>query len=196
MRIVDLLFRGNCDIIEVRKWKGNVLMDILSITSVSELKKIIADCKKRICEINPYGNLKEMSNKEFGEGWSEKYILSKVPLLKKDNSIGHDMFSEKYGRIEVKSARLPLTTITYNQCHPYECEYFLFVNYDTENGGEEIFFVPSKDILNEELFSKSKQHSRTEESCYTISGSTKKNKQSLTQYRFMTFSDLNNYLEV
>ena len=58
------------------------------------------------------------------------------------------MFSEKYGRVEVKSARLPLKTITYNQCHPYECEYFLFVNYDTENGGEEIFFIPSKDIIN------------------------------------------------
>ena len=70
----------------------------------------------------------------------------------------YNVLSEKYGRIEVKSARLPLKTITYNQCHPYECEYFLFVNYDTENGGEEIFFVPSKDIINEQLFSKSKHH--------------------------------------
>ena len=102
---------------------------------------------------------------------------------------------KKYGRIEVKSTRLPLKTITYNQCHPYECEYFLFVNYDTENGGEEIFFIPSKDIINEQLFSKSKQHSRMEESCYTISDSTKKNKQS-SRYCFMTFSELNKFLEV
>ncbi len=171
-------------------------MDLSNITSISELRQIINECEKRILEINPYGNLKSMSNKEFGERWSEPYILSKVPNLQKDNSTGHDMCSEKYGRVEVKSARLPLTTITYNQCHPFECEYFLFVNYDTENGGEEIFFVPSKDILNEKLFSKSKQHSRQEEGCYTVSGSTKKNQQSLSNYRFSNFTELNNFLEV
>lgn len=171
-------------------------MDLSKITSVSELRQIITECEKRISELNPYGNLKNLSNKAFGEEWSEQYILSQVPSLRKDNSAGHDMFSEKYGRVEVKSARLPLKTITYNQCHPYECEYFLFVNYDTENGGEEIFFVSSKDIINEQLFSKSKQHSRMEESCYTISGSTKKNKQSFARYRFMTFSELNKFLEV
>lgn len=171
-------------------------MDLSKITSVSELRQIIAECEKRISELNPYGNLKSLSNKAFGEEWSEPYILSQVPALRKDNSAGHDMFSEKYGRVEVKSARLPLKTITYNQCHPYECEYFLFVNYDIENGGEEIFFIPSRDIINEQLFSKSKQHSRIEESCYTISGSTKKNKQSFSKYRFMTFSELNKFLEV
>lgn len=171
-------------------------MDLSKITSISELKQIIKNCEKRILEINPYGNLKSLSNKAFGEEWSEPYILSQVPALKKDNSAGHDMFSEKYGRVEVKSTRLPLTQITYNQCHPYECEYFLFVNYDTEKGGEEIFFVPSKDILSESLFSKSKQHSRKEEGCYTVSGSTKKNKQSLSQYRFSSFSELNKFLEV
>lgn len=116
-------------------------MDLSKITSVSELRQIIAECEKRISELNPYGNLKSLSNKAFGEEWSEPYILSQVPALRKDNSAGHDMFSEKYGRVEVKSARLPLKTITYNQCHPYECEYFLFVNYDTENGGEKRYFL-------------------------------------------------------
>lgn len=51
-------------------------MDLSKITSVSELRQIIAECEKRISELNPYGNLKSLSNKAFGEEWSEPYILS------------------------------------------------------------------------------------------------------------------------
>lgn len=56
-------------------------MDLSKITSISELKQIIKNCEKRILEINPYGNLKSLSNKAFGEEWSEPYIfLVKFPL--------------------------------------------------------------------------------------------------------------------
>lgn len=171
-------------------------LDFSSITSVEELQNIIEQCEKRIEEINPYGNLKSLSNKKFGEEWSESFILKRCPNLQKDNSRGHDMISKKFGRIEVKSSRLPCQSITYNQCHPLECEYFLFVNYDTINGSEEIFLVPSKDFMNEELFSKSIQHSRTDSSCYSMRGSTKKNKESLKQYQFENFEKLNKFLEI
>lgn len=133
---------------------------------LEELEKELKRIKNRIKELNPYASLKEMSNKEFGEGWSEKYILSKCPFFKADNGLGHD-FIYQLGTVEVKSSRLPCKQITYNQCHPNECDFFLFINYDTTNGIEEVYFVPSDDILNETIFSKSKQHSR-DGSCYTI----------------------------
>ena len=69
-------------------------------------------------------------------------------------------------------------------------------NYDTIKGSEEIFLVPSKDFINEELFSKSIQHSRTDNSCYSMRGSTKKNKESLKRYQFESFEKLNKFLEI
>lgn len=52
-------------------------MDLSKITSISELKQIIKNCEKRILEINPYGNLKSLSNKAFGVS---HIFLVKFPL--------------------------------------------------------------------------------------------------------------------
>lgn len=159
-----------------------------------ENQKKIEELLERQKQLNPYYNLKLMSNKEFGEQWSESYILSQCSNLQKDNSRGHDFYNKNFGRIEVKSSRLPNKGVTYNQCHPYECEYFLFVNYNTIDGSEQIYFVPSEKILDSDLFSITKQHSRDEGTCYSMSGSTKKNKTSLGEFSFENFFVLNNYL--
>lgn len=157
-------------------------------------QKEIERLLERQKQLNPYYGLKLMSNKEFGEQWSEPYILLQCSNLQKDNSRGHDFYNEKFGRIEVKSSRLPNKGITYNQCHPYECEYFLFVNYNTIDGSEQIYFVPSEKVLDSSLFSITKQHSRDEGTCYSMSGSTKKNKASFETFYFESFIALNKYL--
>lgn len=166
---------------------------------INELKRLdeeIEKLKRRKLELNPFALLKEYSNKKFGEEFSEKYILEHCPSFKKDNSAGHDFYHDKYGRIEVKSARLPVArNITYNQCHLDEADYYLFANYDTESGGIELFFVPTKDLKNEKLFAKSLQHTRNEEeSCYTIQTS-QKNMKSFEKYRYNSFEELNKELE-
>lgn len=169
-------------------------MNETQLQRYNELLQIIKDAEEELLQLNPYARLKQMSNKEFGEQWSETYILSKIPHFQKDNSRGYDFLHPILGKVEVKSCRLPCSSITYNQCHPDECDHFLFVNYDTLNGSEIVYLVPSIDISNETIFSKSKQHSR-EGGCYTISGSTRKNATALSHYKIGTFEDLYNYME-
>lgn len=161
------------------------------LANQKEIERLLA----RQLELNPYASLKQLSNKEFGESWSESRIRAICHSFQKDNSRGHDFFHPILGRIEVKSARLPLKQITYNQCLPNECEYFLFVNYDTIEGTEEVFLVRSLDLLNKEEFSITKQHSRGDGDCYSVSGSLKKNKETLRKYFMGNLYELNNYLE-
>ena len=69
-------------------------------------------------KINPYSNLKSLSNKEFGEGFSENLIARQCPQLIHVSGKGYDFLSDKIGKIEVKSSRLPCKHITLNQLHP------------------------------------------------------------------------------
>lgn len=162
---------------------------------IKEYQLQIFELEKKIVELNPYGNLKKMSNKEFGESWSENYILSHCPSFDKVDTKGYDFRSARFGKVEVKSSRLPCQKITFNQCHLDEADYFLFVEYDTENISENIYFVPSKDLKNTELFSKSIQHNRSDEGCYSISGSNNKNKKSLACYKIENFEALEKKLQ-
>lgn len=161
------------------------------IKRIQEIKQLIAELQTELFQLNPYAELPYMSNKMFGEGWSEPYVLSKCDGLKKDNSAGHDFYSNKLGKVELKSSRLPNKGITYNQCHPYECDCFLFINYNTDDGTEEIYLVPSKDIVDSSLFSLSVQHSRTEGCCYSLNMKTQKNQKSLANYHIPNFETLN-----
>lgn len=163
-------------------------------TRIQEIKEQIEALKAELVILNPYAGLKEMSNKKFGEEWSESWILQHCPSLKKDNGRGHDIFGENLGRVEVKSTRLPCKQITFNQIHPYDCDYFLFVLYDTENATEEIFLVPSSDIIDTQKFSLTIQHQRVDNkemaNCFTMT-MTKKNKTSLEAYRLASWEELN-----
>ena len=161
-------------------------------TRLQELLAERARIDAEIAALNPYAGLKMLSNKEFGEGWSEPWILEHCPALKRNNGRGHDLYSKKLGRIEVKSTRLPCKQITFNQIHPHDCDTFLFVLYNTESGTEEIFLVPSLDLINQ--FSLSVQHQRVdngeEANCFTM-GMTKKNKALLEGYRTASWEELN-----
>ena len=141
--------------------------------------------------INPYSTLKSLSNKAFGEQWSEPYICSKCPNLIRRNGPGHDLWSEKLGRIEVKSSRLPCAKITFNQIHPQDCDYFLFVEYDTINGDQLIYLVPSADLLDTNKFHLSAQHDRNNGSCYSLNGNTARTRNSLLAYQYTSWEDLN-----
>lgn len=157
---------------------------------IEEINHIITQLKAEREALNPYANLKELSNKNFGEEWSEPYICSKCPSFEKKDQKGWDLWSDALGRVEVKSSRLPCKSITFNQCHPYDCDYFLFVEYDTEEITEHIFLVPSSDFFS---FSTSVQHTRNDREraeCFTLSGSTKKNVQLLEKYRVNGWEEL------
>ena len=160
---------------------------------IIEIRKQIAELEKELITLNPYAGLKSLSIKAFGEEWSEPWILQHCPNFTRDNGRGHDFYSEKLGRVEVKSARLPLKQITFNQIHPYDCDYFLFVLYDTEEGGETIYLVSSKDIIDKTKFSLSIQHQRVENkeeaNCFTM-GMTKKNKAALENYKVANWEEL------
>ena len=152
-----------------------------------EIDRLIEQLKAEKAAINPYANLKDFNNKTFGEAWSEPYICSQCPSFQRKDQKGWDLWSEALGRVEVKSSRLPCTQITFNQCHPYDCDYFLFVEYDTEEVTESIFLVPSSDFFN---FSISVQHSRHEANCFTLSGTTKHNVALLEKYRVRDWAEL------
>lgn len=157
---------------------------------IREIDEIIAKLKAEKESLNPYANLKDLSNKNFGEEWSEPYICSKCPSFERKDQKGWDLWSDALGRVEVKSSRLPCKQITFNQCHPYDCDYFLFVEYDTEEITENIFLVPSKDFF---TFGVSVQHSRGEKEqadCFTLSGTTKANKERLEHYRIQNWEEL------
>lgn len=150
---------------------------------IAEIDALIAKLKEEKLALNPYANLKDLSNKSFGEEWSEPYICSKCPSFEQKDQKGWDLWSESLGRVEVKSSRLPCSGITFNQCHPYDCDYFLFVEYDTVEICEHIFLVPATDFF---MFSIGVQHTRNDKEhaeCFTLSGTTKKNVQLLENYR-------------
>lgn len=149
------------------------------------LEKIDA-LKKEAEKINPYIFWKEKSNKEFGEKCSENYILSVVPNLQKNHGAGHDMRSEHYKTIEVKSCRMTYNSKwTMNQLHPSEADAYLFVWYNCETGTQEICFIPTVDLL--KLCKLNLQHG---DGCYTLS-STIKNKTALKNYMVSSWKELN-----
>ena len=163
---------------------------------IEELNKIIQDCKAEINSINPYYSLKEMSNKEFGEKWSENQIIKNCSSFEKVDSKGYDLFCKKLGRVEVKSSRLPCSQITFNQCHPKDCDYFLFVLYNTQEMSEDIFLVPSIDFMDDSIFTKTSQHDRGAGNCFSMNADSIKNKNSLEKYRIENFSELERFINV
>lgn len=143
---------------------------------------------------NPYADLKSMANKSFGEGWSEPWVASKCPSMVRDNHPGYDFSTVGLGRVELKSTRLPLTKITYNQCHPHDCDYFLFIDYDTINGTEDIYLMSSEDFM---LLHPSIQHERKsaeEGECFSATGCTcKRNAEILKSYKLRGWDELELY---
>lgn len=157
---------------------------------IQQIDKMIEELKQEKLRLNPYANLKDLSNKSFGEEWSESYICSKCPSFERCDQKGWDLFCEGLGRVEVKSSRLPCGQITFNQCHPYDCDYFLFVEYDTEKVEEHLFLVPADDFF---LFGVTVQHARENKeqaTCFTLSGSSRKNTALLEQYRISSWEAL------
>ena len=142
-------------------------------------------------KVNPYAHLKTLSNKSFGEGWSEPWVASKCPSMIQDRHAGYDFSTIGLGRVELKSTRLPLKKITYNQCHPHDCDYFLFIDYDTVNGTEDIYLMPSEDLS---LIHPSIQHERKsaeEGECFSVTGSScKRNAKILKKYKLNSWDEL------
>lgn len=140
---------------------------------------------------NPYMNLKSMANKSFGEGWSEVWVANKCPSLVSDRHPGYDFISKHLGRVELKSTRLPLTKITYNQCHPHDCDYFLFIDYNTQDGTEDIFLLPSANFFDIHPSIQHERKSAEEGACFSATGcSCKRNKVILEQYRVASWEEL------
>lgn len=152
-----------------------------------EIDKQIAELLTEKEAINPFSNLKNMNNKTFGEEFSEPFIISKCPNLIKDNSAGHDVRTVGGELWEIKSCRLPLKKITFNQCHPLECDKFLFALYDTEEGDVLLYLIPSKDI---ELFAPTSQHIRGSMDCCSVSWGVKKRRDLEEKYRIESFERL------
>ena len=145
---------------------------------IIEIDAQIASLMKEKEVINPYANLKSFSNKNFGEAWSEPHILAHCPSFTKVDSKGYDFTSKGLGKVEVKSCRLPATTV--NQCHPNDCDYFLFALYDCEECEDHLYLVPSKNFMD---FSPIAQHDRGESGCYSMSLKTKKRQELLKHYK-------------
>ena len=155
------------------------------MSNVLELREQIRKLEEQLYQIAPFLQTEHMANKAFGE-WSEEYILSQVPSWKKARGMGRDIYSEKFGVIEVKSTRNP-DKFTFNQIKPQYSDYHLFITYDLEKGAINIFFVPNTDFIH---FSMSKQHNYDgEANCFTLS-STIANKRLLENYR-VSWEDLN-----
>lgn len=158
--------------------------------TLDELNELSALLEKKKSEVNPYANLKSMSNKEFGESFSENLLCEKVKGLSHNNGAGHDLHSDKLGELEVKSVRLPVKSgWTMNQVHPQDCDGFLFAFYDTVKGTEKFCYVPSDEILSN--FSCCRQHTREDgnPSCWSIH-SSKKNEATLEKYYVGSFKEL------
>ena len=153
---------------------------------IDEIIAEIANLQMELDTLNPYYKLLTMSNKAFGEGWSEKWILSKVPNLSKNNGAGHDMKGVKYQNIEVKSSRKTFDEAwTQNQIHPSQADAYLFVWYNCETGEEEICLIPTVDFM--EKCSLSKQHG---EGCYSMRN-TRQNHAILSCYLYHSWEELN-----
>lgn len=102
-------------------------MTAQELTRLKKIRATIAAFQEEgrviVSKYNPYYNLKTYSNKKFGEEWAEQYVVSKCPSLESKRGRGYDFicYLEKIG---LKSSRLPLKRITYNRCHPSDCDYF------------------------------------------------------------------------
>lgn len=155
------------------------------IKKLKELDEEIERLQKEKMLLNPFANLKSLSNKQFGE-WSEQYVLSQVPNLKLAHGVGTDLISP-IGKIEVKSTR-STKGITFNQIKPEYSDYHLFVIYDIENIETHSYFIPNH--LFEDKLSLSKQHNYAEEgNCYTMRD-TKENMKILKDYK-VSWEELN-----
>lgn len=163
---------------------------MLSIEQKQRLSEIDKEIEILLAEkeqINPYANLKSLANKAFGEGWSEPHILEHCPQLHWERGKGYDFYSNKIGKIEVKSSRLPCKQITFNQLHPSDCDYFLFVLYDTENAEATIYLISSTDIVEKCRYTA--QHDRNDiPSCFSMSYKTNQN--ILENYRIKSWDEL------
>ena len=84
-------------------------------------------------------------------------------------------------------------SITFNQCHPYECDKFLFVLYDTIEGEVIIYLVPSKDIKEKFHYSRQHTHAAAKEDadCISITYSVANRKILEENYRVKDFEELN-----
>lgn len=164
----------------------NSQMTKAEIEEYKRIKEQMAALDARAKEINPYAELKSMSNKQFGEGWSEPHILDLVPNLSENHGAGHDMRGKHYENIEVKSSRNTFDqTWTMNQVHPDQADAYLFVWYNCDEATDEVCFVPTEDLLKH--CSRSRQHG---DGCFNI-GSTVANKKFLKKYMLPSWEALN-----
>ena len=154
--------------------------------TIKYAREQIAHWQAILSRLNPYSTLPMMSNKEFGESWSEKFIRSKVPNLTKDNGAGHDMQGKHYQHIEVKSSRIPFSgSWTENQIHPSQADAYLFIWYNCEEGTEEICLIPTDKMISECRLNR--QHG---DGCFSM-GATVKNREALKKYMVPSFEALN-----
>ena len=167
-------------------------MNAIQKNRIAEIDRLIAELKAEKESLNPYANLKDLSNKSFGEAWSEPFIISRCPSFIQKDEKGWDLWSNALGRVEVKSSRLPCKQITFNQCHPKDCDYFLFVLYDTEEGEETIYLVPAADFYKFSITVQHSRESKEEASCFSMSGSSAGNKKKLQEYKIASWQALEN----
>lgn len=150
------------------------------------IQEKITELRARALVLNPFAELKSLSNKQFGEGWSEPYILSKVPNLEANHGAGHDMRGRHFENIEVKSCRMTFDdTWTMNQVHPDEADAYLFVWYNCDTGDVQLCLIPTPDLL--EKCTRSRQHG---DGCFTVSAS-RNNRAVLSKYMYSSWDALN-----
>ena len=137
--------------------------------------------------------MQDLKSKAFGETWSESHILERCPKLERINSKGYDFYNKNLGKIELKSFRVPTKKgSTANQCHPKECDYFLFAFYDVEDYEDYLYLISSIDLWQE--FSRSPQHDRNLiPTCFSVKLDTKENKEKLQKYK-ISYEELNKIL--
>lgn len=152
---------------------------------LAEIDALIAELKAEKEAIHPYANLKDFSNKSFGEAWSEPHILARCPSFERIDAKGYDFYSPALGKVEVKSCRLPANTV--NQCHPNDCDWFLFALYDCEEDEDYLYLVPSNDFMD---LNPSAQHDRGESGCYNMQIWTKARKKILEEKYRISYEEL------
>lgn len=169
------------------------MQDEMKKKQIDDLNKQIRELQDKKRKINPYSCLKDLSAKKFGEAWSEFHILEQCPNLDRVNSKGYDFYHKNLGRIELKSFRIPAKKgCVANQCHPKECDYFLFAFYDCENYEDYLYLISSYNLIQE--FSRSPQHDRNLiPTCFTINFKTKENSAKLQKYQ-LSYKELNKLL--
>ena len=169
------------------------MLSELEKQKVRDIDEQIQELQNKKIKINPYSCLKTLGNKAFGEEWSESHILERRPKFERIDSKGYDFYNKNLGRIELKSFRIPTKNgSTANQCHPKECDYFLFAFYDIENYEDYLYLVPSNSITQE--FSISSQHDRNLiPTCFSVDFKTKRNKEKLQEYK-TSYKELNKLL--